>query len=144
VSARNVQTVRQLIARFFNGHNPDLAADFFTDDFWWTGGSVGTVAGRDTYQGVMRGFWSGLPDAEANEQEIIDAGDAVVARFTVTGTHQGDLWGIPATGKRVTWQAVMIYKFRDGEIAKQWAAEDWVAILAQLGAITPPWERDAN
>lgn len=112
--------------------------------FWWTGGSVGTVQSRDTYQAVMRQFWSGLPDAEATEQEIIDAGDTVVARFTVTGSHKGDLWGIPATGKRVTWQAVMIYKFRDSKIAQQWATEDWVAILAQVGDITPPWARDAT
>jgi steroid delta-isomerase-like uncharacterized protein len=141
MSASNVQVVRDLIKNFFNGHRPDLAAEFFTEDFWWTGGSVGTVQGRDTYQSVMAGFWAGLPDAAAAEEDMIDAGDTVVARFTVTGTNTGELWGVPPTGKRVSWQAVMIYKFRDGKIAQQWAAEDWVAILSQLGQVTPPWER---
>jgi predicted ester cyclase len=62
-----------------------------------------------------------------------------VARFRVDATHCGELWGIPATGRHVEWQAVMIYKFRDGKVAQQWAAEDWVAILTQIGDVTPPW-----
>ncbi len=139
LSHSNVETVRALIADFFNSHNADAAAEFFAEDFWWTGGSVGVVEGRETYQVVMRQFWRGIPDARAIEEDLLEAGDAVVARFTVEGTHQGDLWGLPASGKPLRWQAVMIYKFRDGKVCQQWAAEDWAAILTQIGAIVPPW-----
>jgi predicted ester cyclase len=89
----------------------------------------------------MRRVWAGLPDARATENDIDELGDTVVARFTVEGSHHGELWGLPATGRTVTWQAVMIYKFRDGKVTRQWAAEDWVAILTQLGDYTPPWQR---
>jgi steroid delta-isomerase-like uncharacterized protein len=134
-----VTLVRALISDFFNVHRPELAPRFFTEDFWWTGGAVGTVEGRDAYQSVMAGFWGGLPDVTAAEEDMIDASGAIVARFTVTGTNTGELWGMPPTGKQVSWPALMIYKFRDGKIAKQWAAEDWAAILTQLGQLTPPW-----
>jgi predicted ester cyclase len=43
----NTQTVRDLITHFFNAHDPDVAPTYFTEDFWWTGGSVGTIEGRD-------------------------------------------------------------------------------------------------
>ena len=56
--------------------------------------------------------------------DLWEIGDTVVARFRVNATHRGELWGIPATGRRMEWQAVMIYKFRYGKVAKQWAAED--------------------
>jgi steroid delta-isomerase-like uncharacterized protein len=137
----NLEIVRSLITDFFNQHDPETAARFFTEDFWWTGGSVGTVEGRERYQDVMRRFWAGLPDARATENDIVEVGDTVVARFTVEGSHHVELWGLPPTGRTVTWQAVMIYKFHDGKIARQWAAEDWVAILTQLGDYMPPWQR---
>jgi hypothetical protein len=101
---QNIETVRALIARFFNAHDPQAAPEFLTEDFWWTGGSVGTIEGRAAYQEVMGHFWA-------------------------------------ATGKPVSWPALMIYKFRDGKVARQWAAEDWVAILTQIGDYTPPWQR---
>lgn len=119
MSERNIRIVRDLIDQFFNAHDPDAADRFLTEDFWWTGGSVRTTEGRAAYKEVMPHFWAGLPDAHATEEDIFDGGDAVVARFTVTGTHEGLLWGMPPSGKQVIWQAVMIYKFRGDKVAEQ-------------------------
>ena len=63
----------------------------------------------------------------------------VATRFVVEGTHAGDLWGIPATGHHVRWDAIMIYRISDGKVVEQWAVEDWVAILSNVGALTSPW-----
>jgi len=134
-----IEVVRDLITRFFNGHNPDLADEFFTPDFRWHGGSVGTVEGADAYARTMRQFFTGLPDAEAIEQDAAQDGDTVTMRFTVQGTHTAELWGIAPTGNRVVWDAIMIYHLADGRIAEQWAAEDWTAILHALDVFTPPW-----
>jgi predicted ester cyclase len=138
MTTANVALVRALISDFLNGHRPGLAPRFFTEDFWWTG-SPGTIEGRDAYQSAVAGFWAGLPDVTAAEEHIIDAAGTVVARLTVTGTNTGELWGVPPTGRRVSWPALMIYQIRDGKVAKQWAAEDLAAILTQLGQRTPPW-----
>lgn len=138
-AAANVAVVRDLIARFFNGHNPDLAQHFFTPDLMWDGGSVGAVTGADNYSQVMRLFFQALPDVHATEREVIAAGDRVAMRFVVAGTHTGTLWGIEPTGAHVEWNAVMTYRFVEGKIAEQWAAEDWVAILQSVADFTPPW-----
>jgi steroid delta-isomerase-like uncharacterized protein len=135
----NLEIVRELIDRFFNGHNAELAEEFFTQDLHWDGGSVGSVDGAKNYAAVMEQFWAALPDAHAAEQTAVADGDTVAMRFVVTATHTGELWGIPATGERVQWNAIMTYRFKGGRVAEQWAAEDWVAILQQIGVVTPPW-----
>lgn len=48
-------------------------------------------------------------------------------------------WGVPATGNHVKWNAIMTYRFVDGKVAEQWAAEDWVAILHGVDFFTPSW-----
>lgn len=133
------EVVRDLIRRFFNGHDPDLAPELFTDDLRWHGGSVGSYEGRAAYADAMRGFFAALPDARATEQDVVAVGDTVAMRLVVEGTHLGTLWGIPATGERVQWDATMIHRLRNGKVAEQWAAEDWTAILTGVGAFTPPW-----
>ncbi len=139
-----IDLIRDLIARFFNGHNPDLAAEFFTPDFRWHGGSVGSITGIGAYAETMRQFFGGLPDAEAIEQDAAQDGDTVTMRFIVQGTHTGTLWGIAPTGNRVVWDAIMIYHLSGGRVAEQWAAEDWTAILYAVDVFAPPWARNTG
>ena len=137
----NAKTVRDIIANVFNQHDPDAIARYYAPDMKWHGGSVGSIDGATTYAKVMREFFAALPDAHATEKDVMEYGNSVAARFVVEGTHRGNLWGMPATGRRVKWDAIMIYRFEGGRVVEQWAAEDWTAILQGVGAITPPWAR---
>lgn len=135
-----VTTVREFIARVFNGHEPELAREFMAPDIVWHGNTVGNVNGVDTLVAVLGGFIGALPDIHAEEQDIIASNDLVAVRLVVSATQTGDLLGIPATGKRVEWNAVDIYRVsEDGRIVEQWAFEDMAAIGSQLGAFTLPW-----
>jgi predicted ester cyclase len=87
----------------------------------------------------MAGFFRGFPDAHAVEQELTDSGDTVTARFVVEATHQGELWGVQPTGRKIRWDAIMIYRLVDGKVSEQWAAEDWAAILREMGLVQLPW-----
>jgi predicted ester cyclase len=49
------------------------------------------------------------------------------------------LLGIPATGRRVRWEEVDVYRVSNGKIVDEWAADDMLAVLANLGVYTPPW-----
>ena len=135
----NKELIRESLQRTFNEHNPDLASEYFTPEAKWHGGSVGTVEGLENVTEVLRGFISAIPDLHATEQDMVAEGDTVVVRLFVEGTHQGNLLGIPATGRRVRWDAVDIYRLSDGKIAEEWAADDSTAILHQVGAYKPPW-----
>jgi steroid delta-isomerase-like uncharacterized protein len=136
---RNKQIVRAFIEAAFNEHRPDKAADYMTPDIKWHGGTLGTVEGRDNFAGLIGAIVAALPDLRNVEQDIIAERDIVSVRATVEGTHQGELLGIPASGKHVQWDAVDVYRVADGKIAEEWAADDLLAFVHGVGAYTPPW-----
>src|SRR6476619_6389287 len=135
----NVELVREYTRRVFNEHNPELASEFVTPDVKWHGGTLGSIEGSDNLIALLRGFIGALPDLNAQEQDIVADGDTVAIRFVVEATHKGELLGIAPTGRRVRWDAVDVYRVRDGKITEEWAADDLTAILHQVGAYSPPW-----
>ena len=135
-----VATAREFVAQVLNGHDPERARDFFTADVVWHGGALGTVNGVDTVVPLLGGFISALTDIDAAEQDVIASGDLVAMRLVVSATHTGNMLGVPATDRRIQWDAVDIYRVTDdGRISEQWAFEDLAAILSQAGAISLPW-----
>jgi predicted ester cyclase len=139
MTGSGTELVRALIERFVNGHDADLASEFYAPELVWHGGSVGTLEGAELYATVMRGFFNALPDVQAVEQDVIESGDKVVLRLVVDATHKGELWGIQGTGRHLTWDATITYRIQGDKIVEQWAAEDWTAILQGMGVFTPPW-----
>ena len=137
---QRVATAREFVAQVLNGHDPERARDFFTADVAWHGGALGTVTGVDTVVPLLGGFIDALTDIDAAEQDVIASGNLVALRLVVSATHTGDLLGVPATDRRIHWDAVDIYRVTDDRrISEQWAFEDLAAILSQAGAISLPW-----
>ncbi len=122
-----------------NGHNGDRAGEYFTEGMAWHGGTVGTVAGRDAVAGLMSTVVTAIPDLHADLKDIAVDGDKVVVRLVVTGTQEGDLIGVPASGKAVRWDAIDFYRLENGKIAEEWAGEDFTAFLNDTGTFKAPW-----
>ncbi len=135
----NKELIRRYTNEVFNAHKPERAAEFFTADAVWHGGTLGTIEGRDNIIGLLKGFIGALPDLDAVEQEMIAEGSTVMVRYVVEGTHDGDLVGIAATGRHVQWNAVDVYHVVNGKIVEEWAVDDLLAILHDIGFVNPPW-----
>jgi steroid delta-isomerase-like uncharacterized protein len=92
-----------------------------------------------TKEGVKQFFHmykAAFPDLRMEPQDVLVAGEKVVARARATGTHQGEFLGLPATGKRVDVQLIDIVRFGDDGLAREhWGVFDALAMLQQLGAI---------
>src|SRR5215216_1304618 len=73
---------------------------------------------------IQRVFNEHHPDLQAVEQDIIAEDDLVMVRLVITATQQGDLLGVPASGRQIRWNAVDIYRITDGRISEEWAADD--------------------
>ncbi len=135
-----VRIAREYLARVFNEHQPDLALEYVTPDVVGRGGSPGTVRGAANVAGLLRAFIGALPDLHAVEQDVVASADLVVLRLVVTATQRGDLLGIPATNRKLRWDAIDIYRINDeGKISEEWAADDMATFASQLGAIKLPW-----
>lgn len=78
-----------------------------------------------------------FPDREDEVVELIGEGDIVVVQYQIRGTHEGNFFGIPATGKSIDVEAVAIFTLEDEKIADGWFMADEVRLLNQLGTIMP-------
>jgi predicted ester cyclase len=65
------------------------------------------------------------------EDEIV-AGDVVAVRWTVTGTHRGQLPGLPPTGKSISLTGMSIARLRDGKFVESWNNWDALGMMQQL------------
>ena len=90
-------------------------------------------SGLDGAKAVHQKTLIGMPDFRTEIQDLIAADDKVVARVLMTGTHTGDFYGIPATGKHVEFTGVFIVRIVNGKIVEHWGEEDSYSLLLQLG-----------
>jgi steroid delta-isomerase-like uncharacterized protein len=92
-----------------------------------------------TKAGVVQYFrivLAAFPDLRMDVEDVIAGGDKVVARVRITGTHQGEFMGIPATGKSASAKLIDITRFGDDGLAREhWGVMDQLALLQQLGVI---------
>jgi steroid delta-isomerase-like uncharacterized protein len=77
----------------------------------------------------------GFPDLRITVDDIFGDGDQVASMWTMEGTHSGEWFGAPASGKRARWWGVAITRFESGRIAEDWYNFDQVSLLQQLGII---------
>ena len=116
-----------------------MISKFVTGDVTWRGGIFGDVTGAADLIGLLTSLVAALPDLRTVEQDVIAENDLLVARLVVTGTHTGNPLNVPATGKTIAWDAGDVYRIRNGRISEERAADDIVAVMAQVGAFSPPW-----
>ena len=66
-------------------------------------------------------------------------GDKVVTRWTATGTHQGEFFGVAPTGKRIEMTGINIERFDEGgKLVEEWPEYNLLGALRQLGAVPEP------
>jgi steroid delta-isomerase-like uncharacterized protein len=92
--------------------------------------------GPEVAQQVMGGYIQAFPDLRITVDDQIAEGDRVATRWTGTGTHQGDLMGIPGSGKQSTVTGISIDRIENGKVVESWTNWDTLGMLQQLGAIT--------
>ena len=63
----------------------------------------------------------------------------MVSRYTVSGTHQGEFFGIPGSGKRIEMTGINIDRFDEsGKLVEEWPEYDLLGAMRQMGAIPEP------
>lgn len=84
----------------------------------------------------FRVLLAAFPDLRMTVEDLVADGDRAVARVRVTGTHQGEFMGLPATGARGEIQIVDIMRFDGtGRVCEHWGVADMLTLMQQLGAI---------
>jgi predicted ester cyclase len=113
--------VRDYYARVINGRDLDAVEEFFADERMVEG-----VRG-----GCFR-YFEAFPDMHVALDELIAEGDRVFLRSTLTGTHDGEYKGIPATGRHVATECAEVFRISDGRFVGYWCLTNVAGLMRQL------------
>jgi predicted ester cyclase len=69
------------------------------------------------------------------ERDVLIDNDRAALVMTVEGTHAGDFFGLPASGRRVKFVCAFVYTLRDGQIIHERRILDFTGVLVQVGVI---------
>lgn len=95
----------------------------------------GLEPNREGVKQFFRMFRSAFPDLRFQVEEMFAAGDKVVTRLVMHGTHEGEFMGMAPTGKKIAVKAIDIFRVADGKIAEHWGLSDTMTMMQQLGAM---------
>jgi steroid delta-isomerase-like uncharacterized protein len=124
---------------FINSADENIGREIVSDSaIFYVPFRTEPLRGLAGFLGVIRTMRQAFPDVQWSLEETIVEGATVAARFVMRGTHQGEFFGVPATGKRVQVQAMNIYRFADGRIVEEYGFPDLMVMMMQIGAVDLP------
>ena len=138
MSAEENKTIVHRAEELWNTGNLAIADEVYAKNFVNHDPGAPDVRDLETYKGFIAAVRTGLPDFHVTIEDMIAEGDKVAGRWTASGTHLGELIGIPPTGKQATWTGMTIHRFAGGKIVEAWWSRDMLSFLIQIGVVPPP------
>lgn len=136
----NLDRLRQWVDSLNRGR-PTFAETFAPEATIELVGGSPDVRDRDSFAKAMTALLGAFPGLQFTVDELLsagDSGDATVIRWTARGTHRGDQLGVPATGKSVTFQGIIVDRWGDGKIVERHEVADALGLMQQLGVVPTP------
>ncbi len=113
--------------------NPDLLEEVYADDVVWHEPEQ-DVQGLEEAKQFFSKYLTAFPDFNATVEDAIAEGDKAVTRWTIRGTHQGEVEEFgPPTGRQVEIKGITIHRIEGGKIAEEWERYDNLGVMQQLG-----------
>lgn len=132
---RNLRAVTDVL-EFWNVQDVEGVLTFYDDEISWK-----NVAMEETYEGkqevgaFLTRLFTAIPDLQFSVSDKIARGDNVAEQWEMAGTHRGSLFGIPATGRRVTLPGMSMVTLRDGKFLRDEFYFDSGIFLRQVGLL---------
>src|SRR5258708_39927743 len=96
------------------------------------------VRGPDAVRQEVQMYVRAFSDLRFEVEQILSSGDYVTMRWMATGTHDGELMGIPPTNKRVVTHGCTVEEVRNGKLVREWIYWDTGNLLRQIGVLPSP------
>src|SRR5215211_6312650 len=136
MSVVNKATVRRFLEEAFGQGKPEVVDEVLDPDFVChdPNSETGEIRGADTVKGEVGYFHNAFPDFRWTVEDQLAEGDKVTTRYTLSGTHEGEFFGVPASGRRVEVSGINIDRFEGGKLVEEWASYDLLGAMRQMGA----------
>ena len=97
----------------------------------------------ESYKGFLVARRGAFPDRRFVVEEMFAEGDKVSARFTMRGTHKGELRGIAPSGRKVTMIGIDMIRLEEGKMVEDRVEVDQLGMMQQLDVIGSPQQAEA-
>lgn len=135
----NKAVVRRFAEGAYRGDGDAIVDELVAPDYVGRFPPNPDLRGREALKLFNRQSLVAFPDLQITLDELIAEGDKVVMRWTLRGTHLGEIrGGIAPTGKAVTVTGTTTHRLAGGQIAESWGNVDYFGLFLQLGLVTPP------
>ena len=142
IEEANKQTVLQLNAAI-DAQDYDRIREGLSEDFVLHVVGMPEPFDREATFELMKEFYTTFPDFTHVVEEMIAEGDRVAVKLRFEGTQRGAFMGIPATGKKISYGGVQILTILDGVCTENWALDDNLSFMTQLGMQLAPAQSDS-
>ena len=127
-------TLTRLYEDVWNGANPDTADELVHEEYLIHDRDLAAeMQGPELYRALASGTRDVFPDMTITIEDMLTAGEKIALRWTMTGTHQGTMFGVESTGRQVELTAIEINRFEDGKLIETWTQSDQLGLMHQLG-----------
>ena len=131
----NKTLTSRAVQELFNERRPEAARTYVADDFLSHNPQI--APGPAGIAAFVRGFLDGFAEFRGDTEMVVAEGDRVMIWLRWTGKHTGTFAGVPATGKRVRFDTIEIFRIRDGKMVEHWDVADRLALQTELGFVQP-------
>lgn len=138
----NKALVRGYIEDVINHHITDRFADYIPDDGIDHSAPPNMPVGNAGTAMFFKMFFEGSSDARNTIHHLIADGDKLTTIATIAGTHDGNMMGMPATGKKFSVYLVETVRIVSGKYVERWGGLDTLGLMIQLGAVKDPGEKE--
>jgi steroid delta-isomerase-like uncharacterized protein len=136
MTAESSKLIMRRFVEFINTASEKLAQELISPAaIFHVPGRPEPLHGPDGYLAIIGMMRGAFPDIQWALEEMVAEGDKVAARFTMRGTHQGNFFGVPPTGKKIEVQAMNFYRLSGGQFVEEHGQPDMLGLLQQIGAV---------
>ena len=119
--------------RAFSDKDPDLVDEVLAPTWDDIPLAPGQGVGPEGIKPVIRSVLRAFPDVQITVHDMIQEPGRIGVRAEISGTHQGELFGIAPTGKAVSFRLHEFHTLEEERITTTWHMEDWFGLFLQLG-----------
>lgn len=139
---RPSEMTREQIVAFFDRRqeatdNLDAAAMTaqYAEDCVVESPSAGTLRGPAEVEKATRAWFDAFPDLKIQRELLVIDGNRAVQVVMLEGTDIGGFMGLPPQGRTFRVPTVLIYEFKNGQIARERRIYDFTGVLVQVGVL---------
>ena len=134
MSEQNKAVFRRIVDEVFNQGRLQTA-DELGAGYIEHSPAPGQSPGVEGFKQLVQMFRQAFPDLRVSIDDLIAEGDKVVARMTTSGTHQGQFFGFPPTGKKISILEIHILRIANGKVLEHWGVSNDLQMMQQLGVL---------